>query len=537
MIPLRGYDMKLSKAIAFLMIPGIIAIFIGCAVNASAKVPLVVPTAYGPVLGNLSFGDVRVFKGIPYAAPPVGELRWKAPKPPEPWKLPLLCDVFKSSCPSYPSTTDIDLQLETFDEDCLYLNVWTPAEDAEAGLPVMVYIHGGSFLTGSAAKRVYDGSYLAERGVIVVTINYRLGVFGFFCHPGLADASTGGSYGNYGLLDQIAAIKWVKENIKGFGGNPDNITIFGESAGAVSVLTLMSSTLSEGLFQGAIAQSGAIPFGLKTSQDACQLWARMASKIGVDDFGTSLDELKLMNWEQILKMNPSNDGNMPAKSTLDLLCLDGYLLKSQPLDVFIKGDQAKVPLIVGSNSDEMGISSSGGPDTLEDYKARLGRYFPGFVAKIIEHYPFDEATPGRAYMSAIGDVTFTYSSRLTSILHSQAGNAVYNYIFAYAGKLLRSAGIGAFHASDLLYVFGIVDTPAFPSDEREVARLMADYWSSFSKTGKPSHEGRTAWQAFTQEDPAAMYLDVLPRMDYDLVSGIFKFWSGIMASVVNRGGF
>ncbi len=529
--------MKLSKAITFMLISVIIAVFIGCAGNASAKVPLVVPTAYGPVMGNLSFGDIRVFKGIPYAAPPVGELRWKAPRPPEPWKLPLLCDVFKSSCPSYPSTTDIDLQLETFDEDCLYLNVWTPADDAEAGLPVMVYIHGGSFLTGSAAKRVYDGSYLAERGVIVVTLNYRLGVFGFFCHPGLADASTGGSYGNYGLLDQIAALKWVKENIAGFGGDPENVTVFGESAGAVSVLTLMSSSLSEGLFQGAIAQSGAIPFGLKTSQEACQLWERMASRIGVDDFETSLDELRLMNWEQLLKMNPSNDGNMPAKSTLDLLCLDGYLLRSQPLDVFSRGEQSKVPLVVGSNSDEMGISSSGGPTTLEEYKVKLARYFPEFVEKIIEQYPFDEATPGRAYMSAIGDVTFTYSSRLASILHSRAGNPVYNYIFAYASKLLRSAGIGAFHASDLLYVFGIVDTPAFLADEKEVARMMADYWTAFSKTGNPSHAMRPAWPQFTKEGAASMYLDIQPRVDYEIISGVFEFWSGIMASVVNRGGF
>ncbi len=517
-----------------LLVCSLLLVFIMLSSEASGKVPLVVQTKFGPVIGALAFTGHRVFKGIPYAAPPIGDLRWKAPENPDQWKIPLLCDNFKSSCPSYPASTDLDLQLETFDEDCLYLNIWTPAESQDSKLPVMVYVHGGSFLTGSAAKTFYNGAYLAKKGVVVVTFNYRLGVFGFFCHPDLADETTGGSYGNYGLLDQIAALRWVRDNISAFGGDPDNVTFFGESAGAVSVLALMSSPLSQGLYKAAIAQSGAIPFNLKTKEDASRFWMSTAGKQGIADGPGSLDALRSLSWEQLLRMTPSNDGMMPAKSTLELLCIDGYLFKDQPLDVWRAGKQMSVPLIVGSTSDEMGIIASEGPRSEGEYLKILQKYFGEHSESIIKRYPFDKSLPGRAFATLIGDCIFSYSSSLASFLHSKAGNKAYRYVFSYAGKLLKSAGIGAFHSSDVLYMFGVVDNAAFPPQERNMARLFSDYWTTFAKLGAPSPEGLPLWPEFDMESACSMVLDSEPYEEKGLGQEVYRFWDLIMSDMIDK---
>ena len=494
----------------------------------SAKIPLMVNTLQGPVIGSLSLGGVRSFKGIPYAAPPVGDLRWKAPQEPRARDLPLLCDAFKSGCPSYPSATDLDLAFETFSEDCLYLNVWTNAESVDSKLPVMVFIHGGSFLTGSTSKRYYDGTYLASKGVVVVTVNYRLGVFGFFCHPGLADPRTGGSYGNYGLLDQLEALKWIKRNIGGFGGDPDNVTLFGESAGAVSVLTLMTSDLSDGMFDRAIAQSGAIPFNLMPKEDACSFWKGMARKVGVEDFTGSLDTLMSMEWTDLLNMNPYSEAAMPAKTTRNLLCVDGYLLTEQPLDRFLKGEEAPVPLIVGCNSDELGIAAPGGPADTEQYRQWLSRSFPGFEDRIMDEYPANGASPGRAYMTAISDAVFIYTARWTADLHSKAGNQVYHYMFGYATKLLKSTGYGAFHALDIFYVFGTVDTPGFPKEDRTMARTMTEYWTSFAAKGHPVCEPGPAWPLYRHDDPQSLVLGEEVRIESRLNEDRYRFWGSIL---------
>ncbi len=527
---MRG-RLKALLICAFLMVSTVVA------QTASGKVPLVVQTRFGPVIGALAFTGHRVFKGIPYAAAPVGELRWRAPVDPEPWKIPLLCDNFSSSCPSYPASTDLDLQLETFDEDCLYLNVWTPAESQDSRLPVMVYVHGGSFLTGSAAKTFYNGAYLAKKGVVVVTFNYRLGVFGFFCHPGLADPSTGGSYGNYGLLDQIAALRWVRDNISAFGGDPDNVTFFGESAGAVSVLALMSSSLSQGLYKAAIAQSGAIPFNLRTKEEASRFWMDIAARQGITDSPGSLEALRSLSWEQLLKMTPQNDGMMPARSTLDLLCIDGYLFNTQPLDVWKAGNQMHVPLIVGSTSDELGIIASDGPKSEEEHISYLNRYFGEHADEISERYPFDQTVPGRAFATLMADSIFSYSSTLAAILHTKAGNKAYRYVFSYAGKLLKSAGLGAFHSSDVLYLFGTVDNAVFPAQERNMARLFTDYWTSFAGLGSPSPAGLPAWPAYDEDSAYSMVLDSEPYAVEGAGIDTFMFWDGIMAAMIESGSF
>lgn len=520
-----------------LLICAILMASVLLATAASGKVPLVVQTKSGPIIGALAFTGHRVFKGIPYAAPPVGELRWKAPQDPEPWKIPKLCDKFGSSCPSYPASTDLDLQLETFDEDCLYLNVWTPAESQDSRLPVMVYVHGGSFLTGSAAKTFYNGAYLAKRDVVVVTFNYRLGIFGFFCHPGLADPLTGGSYGNYGLLDQIAALKWVRDNIAAFGGDPEKVTFFGESAGAVSVLALMSSPLSQGLYRAAIAQSGAIPFNLKSKEGASGFWAGITDKHGIAEGQASLDAMRSLSWEQLLRMTPSNDGLMPARSTLDLLCIDGHLFKQQPLDVWRAGNQMHVPLIVGLTSDEMGVIAAEGPASEDEYLLALRKYFGEHAERIISRYPFDRTAPGRAFATLMGDSIFSYSSYLASSLHAKAGNPVFRYVFSYAGKLLKSAGVGAFHSSDILYLFGIVDNAAFPPQERDMARLFADYWTSFAKLGSPSPEGLPYWPAYEEETAYSMVLDSQPYAQIGSGKDNFMFWDLIMADLIEKRSF
>ncbi len=521
--------MKIARLAAMLLFFSLLTTLL-CQ-SASAKIPLIVQTTEGLVIGSLSLSGQRSFKGIPYASPPVGPLRWRAPKDPPAHELPLLCDSFKNSCPSYPSATDIDFSFETFSEDCLYLNIWTEADDATSALPVMVYLHGGSFLTGSSAKSYYDGSYLASKGVVLVTLNYRLGIFGFFCHPDLADPDFGGSYGNYGLLDQIAALRWIRNNISNFGGDPGNITLFGESAGAVSTLALMSSELSEGLFDRAIVQSGAIPFNLSTKQDACGFWSGMVRKIGIEDFDSSIEQLRAMEWTELLNANPFSESVRPAKSTMDLLCLDGYLLKQQPLDVFIAGGQSKVPLICGSNSDELGIVTSFGPESINTYRKWLERSFPGRTEEIIARYPADSVTPARAYMTAVADAVFTYSSKNTAILHARAGNSTYHYSFAHVTDLVKEAGYGAFHGSDVFYVFGVVDVPAMKTEDRMMARAMTDYWVSFAKEGSPSSGLAAQWPLFAGIDGYSMLFANEITAVEALSKDVYEFWDGIIREI------
>lgn len=243
-------------------------------IPALAVLPQPVQTTSGPITGT-PLNDVLVFKGIPYAKPPVGPLRWRAPVPPEPWDQPRAMTDYGPSCPQ-PRASMGGWDRHVFpihqSEDCLYLNVWTPAKAPSDRLPVMVWIHGGGFVQGSGSMRFYDGQNLARRGVVVVTLNYRLGPFGFFNHPALQTESDDGSAGNYGLRDQIAALKWIQDNIAALGGDPGNVTIFGESAGGVSVATLMTSPPAQGLFHKAIAQSGAVPQRVPNLQTSQGLW-------------------------------------------------------------------------------------------------------------------------------------------------------------------------------------------------------------------------------------------------------------------------
>lgn len=494
---------------------------------------MTVDTAQGPVIGAMSLGKVRSFKGIPYAEPPIGSLRWAPPKEPALRTEPLLCMVYRSVCPSHPSVADYDFIAETMDEDCLYLNVWTGAESQASSLPVMVYIHGGSFLTGSGSKAYYDGTYLASKGAVIVTFNYRLGVFGFFCHPGLADPYDG-SFGNYGLLDQIAALKWVKENISSFGGDPDNITIFGESAGAVSVLTLMTSSMSEGLFKRAIAQSGAIPFNLKRNTEASVYWKSKATAIGIEDFYTSLDKLRALDWTELLRMNPFSDLLTPARSTVELLCIDGRLLNRQPLDVFQAGAQSRAPLIVGANSDELGIAYSLGPQDEAGHIAAISSAFPGFKDTILARYPFSPEFPGRAYMDAASDAVFNFSAVRTAMLHTAAGNTVYHYEFAYAVKALRDRGFGAFHASELPYLFGIADNLLLPDEGRIISRTMSDYWLSFATTGIPLSQSGPGWPEFCADEFNGLSINAQTKIEHGLGLENFLFWIDVVKATQER---
>lgn len=494
---------------------------------------MAVDTAQGPVIGAMSLGKVRSFKGIPYAAPPIGNLRWAPPQEPARRTEPLFCMVYRSVCPSHPSVVDFDFVTETMDEDCLYLNVWTGAESQASSLPVMVYIHGGSFLTGSGSKAYYDGTYLASKGAVIVTFNYRLGVFGFFCHPGLSDPYDG-SFGNYGLLDQIAALRWVKENIASFGGDPDNITVFGESAGAVSVLTLMSSSMSAGLFKRAIAQSGAIPFNLKRNAEASVYWKSKAGAVGIEDFDSALDKLRALDWTELLRMNPFSDLLTPARSTIELLCIDGRLLNSQPLDIFQAGAQLKVPLIVGSNSDELGIAYSLGPQDEAGHAAAISSAFPGFRDEILSRYPFSSELPGGAYMDAVSDAVFNFSAVRTAMLHTAAGNTVYHYEFAYAAKALRDKGFGAFHASELPYLFGIADSVLLSDEGRIVSKAISDYWLSFAATGAPSSQLGPSWPEFCAEEFIGLSINARTKAEHGLGMENFLFWTDVVKATQER---
>ena len=290
---------------------------------------------------------IRVFKGIPYAAPPVGKLRWREPQPVQPWDGTRVATEWGSRCVQSNRLGDLDPLNKRMDEDCLYLNIWTPAKSADESLPVMVWIHGGSNLNGAGSQPEYDGSDIASKGVVVVTINYRLDIFGFLAHPELTKESGTNSSGNYGLLDQIAALKWVQKNIRAFGGDPSRVTIFGESAGAFDVSLLMASPLARGLFHRAIAESGGaltpIPaFGPKPLQVGEQDGLKFAQSVGA----SSISELRNKSAKELL------DASIKNPITYAFGIVDGYVVPSHPALIYSEGKQNDVPLLVGWNANE-----------------------------------------------------------------------------------------------------------------------------------------------------------------------------------------
>ena len=455
-----------------------------------ASLPAAVVLQHGRLAGTGHDGVVS-FKGIPYAAPPVGPLRWRPPQPAPPWAGVRGASAAGAICIQPPADGDPGVGPPPMSEDCLTLNVWAPA--VAGALPVMIWIHGGGYNNGSGTAALYDGTRLAQRGVVVVTINYRLGRLGFFDHPGLAaERDPGEAAGNYGVMDQIAALEWVRDNISAFGGDPRAVTIFGESAGGAAVTQLMIAPSARGLFHRAIVQSG---LGRQRSAlldedhpgrpSARTLGETFGRRAGLAD--AKADQLRALPAEQLLAPTPAFYS--------DNLIVDGQIMPEDVVDAFAAGRQAPVPLILGTNSAEfwwIRPADAGAYGQLDDAltKAESDALISAYGG--LDGYE----------SSIVSDLVFNEPARHLARLHARAGHPTFLYRFDVVAESNPEPSGGATHASERPYVFDNLDTAGRPMGQRDAdaAAVMADYWTTFARAGDPNGEGRPPWPAFTHDN-------------------------------------
>jgi para-nitrobenzyl esterase len=473
-------------------------------------------------------GKVRTFKGIPYAAPPVGPLRWKPPQPVQPWTGVRKAVEYGPRPMQGFVWADMIFHDAGPSEDCLYLNLWMPADSPPAKLPVMVWIYGGGLIAGSSSEARQDGGNLCKKGVLVVSMNYRLGIFGFFAHPELSMESPHHASGNYGLLDQVAALEWVKRNIATFGGDPDNVTIFGESAGSFSVSALMASPLAQGLFRRAIGESGAL-FGtgrpLKSRVEAEKAGVRFAEAA----FGTSsLEALRAKPAQEVL------DAAWKEPRPDFATDVDGYFLTENCDSIYAAGRQSHVALLAGWNRDEGSASSIFGDDRpeVESYAAHVRKKFGANADAFLKVYPATtDAEAKRAAADYGGDDFIAYATwKWIEEQLKSGGSPVYRYQFDQPLPLAADAKPGAElvvpHASDIEFVFRVLSSrnlPWTPAD-RAVSELMASYWTNFAKTGNPNGPGLPQWPQYHDRDGyLVMHLSTKPAVVPDPHRARYEF--------------
>ena len=464
----------------------------------------------GGLISGTTADGVRSFKGIPFAAPPVGDLRWKAPQPVVAWEGVRKCETFGPECPQapYPAGSMYASPPQKQSEDCLYLNVWTAAKSGEKR-PVMVWIHGGALTRGSGANRVYDGTAFAKKGVVLVTINYRLGPLGYLAHPELTSESQQHSSGNYGVLDQIAALKWVQKNIAVFGGDAKNVTIFGESAGSWSVNTLMATPLAKGLFHRAIGESGG-SFGpmafLKEDRTrlsaAEKVGAAFAKAAGAD----SLKALRALSADKIIDVFNNDTEGKKFRTSPNV---DGWVLPDEIRNIFAKGKQNDVPVIVGSNANEMSTLTvpASVPKTIEDYRKRIEPLYGEATRDFDALYPVkSDADVPAAYLGSLRDVTFTLPMRTWARMTATGRSKAYLYSFSHVAPNPNSKYLGAYHASEISYVFNNLNpqNAMLQEVDHKLAETMSNYWVNFAKTGDPNGKGLPKWTPYNASDEPYM---------------------------------
>ena len=453
----------------------------------------------GPIEGTASRNDaIEVFKGIPYATPPLRELRWRPPQPVKQWTDVRVCDKFgprslqKNERPGQS-------------EDCLYLNVWTNRKRGQSKRPVMVWIHGGGFTQGSGHSEGYDGTELAKRGVVVVTINYRLGAFGFMTHPALSAESPHSSSGNYAILDQIAALQWVRENIASFGGDPENVTIFGESAGGTSVYLLTATPLAKGLFHRAILQSpwlDPIIFrDLKTPNEngpsAEAVGVKAVQRLLEGDSEAVLEKLRALPASTIVKQIRDR---WPVTT-------DGWVFPKDPHQIYADGEQNPVPAMVGTNRDEgtMFATKRAFGGTLPNYRTLMVERYGAGGVKVADYYSGEfEKVKDELYRVAVQQITdtwFVQPSRSFARSMDRQGTPIYMYHFTKSVW----GWMGAAHAAEIKYVFGNLKDPN-PSDVA-LTKAFMDYWVEFAKTGNPNLDNRVDWPLYTVSEDQHLVMD------------------------------
>lgn len=487
-----------------------------------------VRTANGEVQGVVLGSGIALFKGIPFAAPPIGERRWKPPQPATNWDGVRAATRFGPQCMQARIYDDMVFRNEGTSEDCLYLNVWTPKKATSERLPVLVYLHGGGFMAGDGSEPRYDGENLARRGLVVVTTSYRLGIFGFFSHPELSKESPQHASGNYALMDQVAALRWVKANIAAFGGDPNRVSIAGESAGSFSVSALMASPMAKGLFAGAIGESGAF-FGATLRAESLsaseQNGVALANAIGAP----ALSQLRALSAHELLAA--SRRAGLPTFRPN----IDGFFLPEPPAAIYAAGQQARVPLLAGWNSEEGPGRAVVANPTSESFAASLSRIFGARVTDALAAYP--ASTPQELARSATdlaSDQFIAYGTWKWLDEHSRTGQPVYRYYFsrprpplshpesvpAGAGSAAPADPWAAFpsgapHSTEIEYALGNLSRNtvyAWTADDQKVSATMMGYFVNFVKTGNPNGRGLPTWP---QGKPDASGKVTRMRIDVD----------------------
>ena len=475
------------------------ALALTVAAAAAAPSDPVVAVAGGQVKGR-ALESGAYFKGIPYAAPPVGDLRWHETMPVKPWSGVREAGEYGAPCAQIAAGWN-DKVAAMASEDCLFVNIWTPEWPSKAKKPVMFWIHGGANMGGSSlgaagSEPPFDGTRLASRGVVVVTINYRLGIFGYMAHPELTAESTHKASGNYGILDQVAALKWVRDNVAKFGGDPANVTVFGQSAGAHDTGLLMTSPLAKGLFHRAIGESGSVIIGGELTparQVKEQAGVALAAKMGAPATG-AIPFLRKLSTADVLKASPSYAGGGDLRPEPDI---DGYAITRLPAEVFRSSEAAAVPLIIGNNGRER--TTAGGPEGL---KKAIEEYYGSLAPKATKVYAEVDNYPphGNANAQFSTDTMFRCAA-VTIAGWQSAKHTVYEYEFTQAPEPR-----GATHSWELQYMFGnLLAGQANNPLDRKVSDQMQTYWVNFAKTGDPNGGGLPVWPR--HEATKKAYLD------------------------------
>jgi para-nitrobenzyl esterase len=502
-----------------------------------------VDTSLGRLAG-IEEGGLSVFRGIPYASPPVGELRLRAPRPAVPWAGVRDAIRFGPAAPQNPPVSSLTGEVPlAHDEDCLTLNIWTPRADG-ARRPVLVWIHGGGFTSGSGSEPLYSGAALARRGdAVVVTINYRLGILGFLAHPGLADEEGGGAQGNWGLLDQAAALGWVRDNIAAFGGDPANVTIFGESAGSMSVCDLMTLPSAAGLFHRAIAQSG--PPSATTMERAEEHAAKLMAELGCGDPA----QLRAVPVEALLA---AQQGVLSPRAGAGLALVpvaDRASLPTDPARAFASGTAARVPLLIGTNRDEAKLFMVSDPknrDPDEDLLLRrIDRAFAASGVKLTPERAIDayraarhergEPTTPRDLWSAIeSDRMFRIGSVRAAAAHARTQPATYAYLFTWESPGMHGA-LGACHALEIPFVLGNLDAPTMDRfagtgpAASALSEQMMDAWLAFACAGNPEHAGLPDWPAYEESGRSTMVFGAETRVEHAPMDAERALWDEVPA--------
>jgi len=466
----------------------------------------VVKTDAGLISGTATpSGDIHIFKGIPFAAPPVGDLRWKPPQAVSAWQGVRECKSFGPSpmqgkpVPFSMWTQEFLIPKEPISEDCLYLNVWTGAKSSKERRPVLVWIYGGGFISGGSAVPIYDGEAMAKKGIVFVSINYRVGIFGFLAHHELTKESGNNASGNYGLMDQIAALKWVQKNIGEFGGDPHNVTIAGQSAGSMSVNCLVASPLAKNLFQKTIAESGASftngnP-GLNEAEEG------------------GMKIMRSLNASSIADMRKMPVENFTKATYFLSPVIDGYVLPEPILNIFTQGKENKVELLTGWNEDE-GLLF-GPAKNAESFKKDAEKNYGADAQTFLQFYPAaNEEQAASSELKVSRDQIFGVQNYTWANIQSGQGSKVYVYRFTRkvpaTGEYVK---YGAFHSGEVPYAYDnlkFVDRPWEQADH-QLAAIMSSYWANFAKTGNPNGKGLPFWEPYNAIDKKIMVLDINPH--------------------------